>query len=76
MAKIEIDEVLRLCCTISMARMWIARDHQRTMSNVASKVASDNAVPRRSFAVVELLDVSEVGKMIVRNGNHTVRLMC
>lgn len=45
---------------VSMAKMWwIARDRQRTVGNVASKVPSDNAVPRRSFAVVELLGVSE-----------------
>jgi hypothetical protein len=61
MSEVEVDEVLRLCKTgwsVSVESPWYLG--ALTMGYKATKVAPDNAVPRRPFALIELLEWSAI----------------
>ena len=60
MSKVEVDEVLRLCREWSVDDVACLTTSKLTVGNEASKVSSDDAVPRRPFPLVELGVVSKV----------------
>jgi hypothetical protein len=53
-AKVEVDEVLRLCAPLDTLTRSL-NQRRRTMGDEASKVPADDAVPRGALATVELL---------------------
>lgn len=68
-AQVEVDEVLRLCCSVSIGE-YVAKG--LTVSDETAEVASNNAMPGSSFALVKLL------LLVLRSSlpnSHTVRLM-
>lgn len=74
-AQVEVDEVLRLCDSVSPSHILLRmRMSQHTMRDEAAEVSTNDAVPCRTFPLVELGLISiERGRST--EASQTVRLM-
>lgn len=60
MSEIEVDEVLRLYACGQQQIWTYLQLWGRTMRDEAAEVSTHDAVPRRAFALVELVSISDI----------------
>lgn len=57
-SEVEVDEMLRLCRLRQKDLKRISRRSRLTVRNETTEIPSHNAMPGRSFTLVELSDIS------------------